>query len=88
MGALNQFGWRRISIWVTLGRGMMLRQRLGFILMLLFLPINGPMWRMMGELIGYSIPLSEFYFFVASILLFALGAIMAMSPKWQIFQNR
>jgi len=60
---------------------MMLRRRIGFILMILFLPINGPMWRMMGEVVGYPIPLSEFYFFVSSILLFVIGAVMALSSN-------
>ena len=60
---------------------MMLRRRIGFALMILFLPINGPMWRMLGEIIGYSIPLSEFYFFGVSILLFVIGAIMALASK-------
>jgi hypothetical protein len=63
---------------------MQTRQKLGIVLMLLFMPINGPLWRMGLSEIGYEIPLGEFQGFVLTLLLFAIGAAMVISPKIQL----
>ncbi|HJM18139.1 MAG TPA: hypothetical protein QF703_01265 [Candidatus Thalassarchaeaceae archaeon] len=67
---------------------MLLRQRIGVILMISFLPINGPLWRMLWEVSGHPIPISELYFFGMSILLFVSGTIMAMSPNQNTVHKR
>jgi hypothetical protein len=52
--------------------------------MLLFMPINGPLWRMGLSELGYGIPLGEFQGFVLTLLLFVIGAAMVISPKIQL----
>ena len=59
------------------------RQKLGVMLMLLFMPINGPLWRMGFLEMGYEIPLGEFQGFVLTLLLFVIGAAMVISPRLQ-----
>ena len=60
------------------------RQKLGIVLMLLFMPINGPLWRMGLSELGYNIPLGEFQGFVLTLLLFGIGAAMVISPRLQL----
>ena len=60
------------------------RQKLGVVLMLLFMPINGPLWRMGLSELGYEIPLGEFQGFVLTLLLFVIGAGIVISPKIQL----
>ncbi len=52
--------------------------------MLLFMPINGPLWRMGLSGLGYEIPLGEFQGFVLTLLLFVIGAAMMISPRLQL----
>ncbi len=52
--------------------------------MLLFMPINGPLWRMGLSELGYNIPLGEFQGFVLTLLLFGIGAAMVISPRLQL----
>jgi len=52
--------------------------------MLLFMPINGPLWRMGLSELGYKIPLGEFQGFVLTLLLFGIGAAMVISPRLQL----
>ena len=66
---------------------MMLRQRLGIVVMVMFLPINGPLWRMAMESLGMPIPLGEFQFMVLSVMLFSAGAVMLMSPRLRIWSD-
>ena len=61
-----------------------MRQKLGIVLMLLFMPINGPLWRMGLSELGYEIPLGEFQGFVLTLLLFVIGAAMVISPRLQL----
>ena len=63
---------------------MQMRQKLGIVLMLLFMPINGPLWRMGLSGLGYEIPLGEFQGFVLTLLLFVIGAAMMISPRLQL----
>ena len=58
---------------------MMMRQRLGIILMILFLPINGPLWRMTMQEFWRPIPLSELQFLGLSLALFLIGAILTFA---------
>ncbi|MAH98222.1 MAG: hypothetical protein CMA12_02575 [Euryarchaeota archaeon] len=58
---------------------MMKRQRLGVILMILFLPINGPLWRMTMQEFWRPIPLGELEFLGLSLILFLTGAILTFS---------
>ena len=67
-------------------RIMKIRQRVGLIMMFLFLPINGPLWRMVLEIFGYSVKMDEVSFFVLFISLFLIGAILIFFPDLQ--QNR
>jgi uncharacterized membrane protein YbhN (UPF0104 family) len=63
---------------------MQTRQKLGIVLMLLFMPINGPLWRMGLSELGYNIPLGEFQGFVLTLLLFGIGAAMVIFPRLQL----
>ncbi|MBE45605.1 MAG: hypothetical protein CMB02_03010 [Euryarchaeota archaeon] len=58
---------------------MMMRQRLGVILMILFLPINGPLWRMTMQEFWRPIPLGELQFLGLSLALFLIGAILTFA---------
>ncbi len=60
---------------------MIVRQRAGVLLMLLFLPINGPLWRMLMESTGNPIPIGELQFLGVSVLLFVTGAVMMIAPN-------
>ncbi len=60
------------------------RQKLGVVLMLLFMPINGPLWRMGLSELGYEVPLGEFQGFVLTLLLFVIGAAMVITPKLRL----
>jgi len=60
---------------------MMIRQRVGILLMIFFLPINGPLIRMiLGEL-NIQMPIGDFYFFTLCILIFVIGGFMTFTPK-------
>ena len=60
---------------------MQTRQKLGVLLMLLFMPINGPLWRMGFSELGYEIPLGEFQGFALTLILFVFGAGLLIGPR-------
>ena len=60
---------------------MLARQKLGAVVMIMFLPINGPLWRMSMESLGSPIPLGELQFMLLSLVMFCMGAVMLMAPK-------
>ena len=60
---------------------MQTRQKLGVLLMLLFMPINGPLWRMGLSELGYEIPLGEFQGFALTLVLFVIGAGLLIGPQ-------
>ena len=62
---------------------MQTRQKLGVLLMLLFMPINGPLWRMGLSELGYELPLGEFQSFVLTLILFVVGAALLIGPQIQ-----
>ena len=62
---------------------MQTRQKLGVLLMLLFMPINGPLWRMGLSEIGYEVPLGEFQGFALTLILCVAGAGVLIGPKIQ-----
>tara|TARA_B100000886_G_scaffold18497_1_gene11923 strand:- start:1806 stop:1967 length:162 start_codon:yes stop_codon:yes gene_type:complete len=49
--------------------------------MILFMPVNSPVWKMGIERIGFDIGFSEFGFFATSVLIFIIGAILTFTPK-------
>lgn len=51
--------------------------------MLLFMPINGPLWRMGFSELGYEVPLGEFQGFVLTLILFVFGAGLLIGPQVQ-----
>jgi len=51
--------------------------------MLLFMPINGPLWRMGLSELGYEIPLGEFQGFALTLILFVVGAGLLIGPRIQ-----
>ena len=57
------------------------RQRLGITMMFLFLPINGPMWRMTFEVLGHPLPWPDWQVFIGCLTLFVLGGIFTFTPK-------
>ena len=61
---------------------MLVRQRVGILLMILFLPINGPLLRIgIQEIMDKPVPIGEFYFFTLCVILFLLGGVMTFTPK-------
>ena len=66
---------------------MIQRQRIGVALVILFLPINGPLWRMGVESAGVEFPLGEFSFMVLSVVIFTFGCVLIFMPKVRFRQN-
>ena len=66
---------------------MILRQRFGVVLVILFLPINGPLWRMAVESMGMDFPFGEFSFMVLSVMIFTIGCVMILAPKIRFFHK-
>ena len=64
--------------WLS-GIGMMVRQKVGVILMLLFLPINQPLWRVFMDHLGKPILIGEIYFLGLSLSIFLIGAVLTFS---------
>ena len=58
---------------------MGLRQMLGIFLVLIFLPINGPILRMLMESQGIS-PIGELHFLGVSIIMLIIGVLMIFAP--------
>lgn len=52
--------------------------------MLLFMPINGPLWRMGLSSIGYEVPIGEFQGFALTLFLFALGGLLIILPDQKL----
>jgi len=63
---------------------MILRQRAGIFLMIFFLPINGPLLRMILKSLDVPLPIGEFYFFGICILMFDIGGFMTFTPKLRL----
>jgi len=59
------------------------RQKIGIFLMLMFMPINGPLWRMVLSELGYEVPLGEFQGFALTLVLFVIGAGLLIGPQIQ-----
>jgi len=59
----------------------MIRQKVGILLMIIFLPINGPLMRMILDELNIQIPIGDFYFFVLCILFFVFGGLLTFTPK-------
>ena len=49
--------------------------------MILFMPVNSPVWKMGIEEMGFDIGFSEFGFFATSVLIFIIGAVLTFTPK-------
>ncbi len=60
---------------------MLLRQRIGIASMILFMPVNSPVWRMGIDEMGFDVGLSEVGFFTTSVFIFIVGAIFTFTPK-------
>ncbi|MBT86707.1 MAG: hypothetical protein CMA62_04225 [Euryarchaeota archaeon] len=60
---------------------MLLRQRIGILLMILFMPVNSPLWKMGFDELDFDLGLSGFDFFASSLVLFIAGAVMTFTPK-------
>ena len=63
---------------------MRVRQKLGIVLMLIFMPINGPLWRMSLSEIGFEVPLGDFQGFALTLVLFALGGLLFILPDQKL----
>ena len=66
---------------------MMLRQRFGIFLILFFLPINGPLLRMLIESRGMPLPLGELQFLGVSIVMFIVGLLMIFTPRLRLHSD-
>tara|TARA_B100000676_G_scaffold293289_1_gene329853 strand:- start:85 stop:288 length:204 start_codon:yes stop_codon:yes gene_type:complete len=66
---------------------MILRQRFGVVLVILFLPINGPLWKMAVESAGMEFPFGDFSFMVLSVTIFTIGCVMIFTPKIRFYDN-
>ena len=61
---------------------MLVRQRIGILFMILFLPIIWSILRfVIQDLINRPLPIGEFDFFVICVFLFLGGGIMTFTPK-------
>ncbi len=60
---------------------VLLRQRIGILLMILFMPVNSPLWKMGFDGLDFDLGLSGFDFFASSLVLFIAGAVMTFTPK-------
>ncbi len=60
---------------------MLVRQWLGIGMMFLFVPINGPLWRMFFEAIGHPLPGVDWQIFIACLALFISGAVLTFTPN-------
>ena len=60
---------------------MLARQRLGIVMMIVFMPANGPFWRMAIDALGTGMEFSDSAFFAYSILLFITGGVLTFTPK-------
>ena len=60
---------------------MLLRQRLGIAMLFIFLPINVPLWKMVFELLGNSLPWGDLQLFFGSLGFFVLGGILIFTPE-------
>ena len=65
---------------------MNLRQMIGIFLVLLFLPINGPILRMLMESQGMS-PIGELKFLGISIIMLVIGLLMIFTPPLKRFYS-
>ena len=66
---------------------MIMRQRFGILLVILFLPINGPLWRMGVESAGVEFPFGDFSFLVLSVVFFITGCVLIFTPKIRFRHN-
>ena len=87
MASLNGFGRSRKFKSRCPNGGMILRQRFGILLVILFLPINGPLWRMAAESMGMDFPFGDFSFMVLSVMIFTIGCVMIFAPKIKFFHK-
>ena len=55
--------------------------------MVLFLPINGPLWRMGIETAGLEFPFGELRFLVLSLFNFTIGCVLIFTPKIRFHHN-
>ena len=60
---------------------MLLRQRLGIVMLFIFLPINVPLWKMVFELLGNSLPWGDLQLFFGSLIFFVLGGMLTFTPE-------
>ena len=60
---------------------MLLRQRLGIAMLFIFLPINVPLWKMIFELSGNSLPWGDLQLFFGFLVLFILGGMLTFTPE-------
>ena len=65
---------------------MIPRQMLGIFLVLFFLPINGPILRMLMESQGVS-PIGELKFLGISIIMLVIGLMMIFIPPMKRFNS-
>ena len=65
---------------------MIPRQMLGIFLVLFFLPINGPVLRMLMESQGVS-PIGELKFLGISIIMLVIGLMMIFTPPMKRFNS-
>ena len=60
---------------------MLLRQRLGIAMLFIFLPINVPLWKMVFELLGNSLPWGDLQLFFGFLGFFVLGGMLTFTPE-------
>ncbi|MBN28639.1 MAG: hypothetical protein CMB33_02040 [Euryarchaeota archaeon] len=65
---------------------MGLRQKIGVFVVLFFLPINGPILRMLMETQGMP-PIGELKFLGISIIMFVIGLLMIFAPPLKRFNS-
>ncbi len=80
----HQIRMRSVNLCETNRWVVRARQKLGVALMLVFMPINGPLWRMSLSEIGYEVPLGDFQGFALTLALFSLGGMLFILPDQKL----
>ena len=50
-------------------------------MLFIFLPINVPLWKMVFELLGNSLPWGDLQLFFGFLVFFVLGAMLTFTPE-------
>ena len=53
----------------------------GIVMLFIFLPINVPLWKMVMELLGHTLPWGDLQLFFGFLVFFVMGGVLTFTPK-------